>query len=72
MVFIEQPCGVGFSYSEDPDNDYQSDDASAAKDNSALVQTFMGRFPHLLKNDLYITSESYGGHYVRDYRYIII
>ena len=24
MVFVEQPCGVGFSYSDNPDVDYQT------------------------------------------------
>ncbi len=38
MVFIEQPCGVGFSYSDNPDVDYTTDDATAAKDNYALIQ----------------------------------
>lgn len=70
MVFIEQPCGVGFSYSdqEDPNSkdggDYVTNDAQAAKDNYALVQGFMDRFPQFRSNDLYITSESYGGHYM--------
>lgn len=70
MVFIEQPCGVGFSYSdqEDPYNsengDYKTNDAQAAKDNYALVQAFLDRFPQFRQNDLYIASESYGGHYM--------
>lgn len=65
MVFIEQPCGVGFSYSSDPDNgDYKTDDATAASDNYKLIQAFFDRFPQYRANDLYITSESYGGHYM--------
>ena len=63
MVFIEAPCGVGFSYSDDKD-DYKTDDGQTALDNYALIQAFMGRFPEFAKNDLYITSESYGGHYM--------
>jgi len=64
MVFIESPCGVGFSYSDNSDVDYQTDDAQTAADNYALIQSFLTRFPSLAKNDLYITSESYGGHYM--------
>ena len=64
MVFIESPCGVGFSYSDNPDVDYVTDDATTASDNYALIQTFLQRFPALAQNDLYITSESYGGHYM--------
>jgi carboxypeptidase C (cathepsin A) len=63
MVFIEAPCGVGFSYSDDKD-DYKTDDAQTAADNYALVQAFFDRFPQYRTNSLYITSESYGGHYM--------
>ena len=63
MVFIEAPCGVGFSYSDNSD-DYKTDDATTASDNYKLVQAFMNRFPQYRSNDLYITSESYGGHYM--------
>jgi len=63
MVFIEQPCGVGFSYSDNED-DYSTGDAQAAADNYLLLQAFFSRFPEYSKNDLYITSESYGGHYM--------
>lgn len=60
MVFIEAPCGVGFSYSsaEDTTEDYKMDDAETAADNYELIQQFMKRFPDLASNDLYITSES--------------
>lgn len=63
MVFIEAPCGVGFSYS-DNDDDYKTDDSQTAADNYKLVQAFLTRFPQYRTNDLYITSESYGGHYM--------
>lgn len=65
MVFIEAPCGVGFSYSSDgTGDDYKTDDAQTAKDNYALLQAFFTRFPQYRSNDLFITSESYGGHYM--------
>jgi len=69
MVFIEQPCGVGFSYSdqESPysnDGDYVTNDDQAAKDNYALINAFFDKFPQYRANDLYIASESYGGHYM--------
>lgn len=66
LVFIEQPCGVGFSYSDDPEGtgDYKTDDAQAAKDNYALIAAFFVKFPEYTKNKLYIASESYGGHYM--------
>ena len=61
MVFIEAPCGVGFSYSDDAD-DLKTDDDQTATDNFELIQAFFQRFPDYLSNDLYITSESYGKH----------
>ena len=65
MVFIEQPCGVGFSYTDnEAGDDYTTDDATAAKDNYALIQGFLERFPQFRSNPLYVTSESYGGHYM--------
>jgi len=66
MVFIESPCGVGFSHSNasDPMSDYGDDDASTAQLNYDLIQSFFVRFPDYMQNDLYITSESYGGHYM--------
>ena len=63
MVFIEQPVGVGFSYSENED-DYKIDDDQAAKDNLATILGFLDKFPNLKYVSLYITSESYGGHYM--------
>jgi carboxypeptidase C (cathepsin A) len=63
MVFIESPTGVGFSYGSDP-NDYYADDTQTALDNYHLIQAFLNRFPHFKDHSLYITSESYGGHYM--------
>ena len=63
MVFLEQPVGVGFSYSTD-ENDYKTGDDQAAKDNLATVLGFIKKFPHLNHSELFITSESYGGHYM--------
>jgi len=74
MVYIEQPCGVGFSYSTAADTkaDYTANDASAALDNFNLIQTFLARFPHLKNSALYLTSESYGGHYLPTLSKVIV
>jgi carboxypeptidase C (cathepsin A) len=64
MVYIESPAGVGFSYSTDPEADYTTGDAQTALDNYNLIQAFLARFPEYQNNDLYISSESYGGHYM--------
>ena len=63
MLFIEAPAGVGFSFS-DVSSDYTTDDNTTAIDNYHLIQGFLKQFPNYQKNDFYITSESYGGHYM--------
>ena len=63
MVFLEQPVGVGFSYSNNND-DYKIGDEQAAKDNLATILQFFEKFPHFNQSKLFITSESYGGHYM--------
>ena len=63
VLFVEQPAGVGFSYSGDK-SDYKTGDDQAAVDNYELIKSFLERFPERKKNDFYISSESYGGHYM--------
>eukprot|EP01084_Bolivina_argentea_P106692 190870_1 len=63
MLFIEQPIGVGFSYSND-DKDYIVGDERAAEDMFDMILGFLDQFPQYKTNDFYITSESYGGHYM--------
>lgn len=63
MVFIESPCGVGFSTSNE-DQDYSNGDTQTAIDNYNLIQAFLDRYPHFREHRLYVTSESYGGHYM--------
>lgn len=68
MVFIEQPVGVGFSYATDENGDIikkvKSDDVSSAKDNYYFLVGFLERYSAFKGNEVYITSESYGGHYM--------
>lgn len=63
MVYIEQPVGVGFSYSNNP-SDYTMGDLSTAQDTLAALLQFFARYPQYAGRPFYITGESYGGHYV--------
>jgi len=63
MVFLEQPAGVGFSYSNDP-ADYNTNDTRSAEDNYAFLLGFLELFPEYVGRDLWLTGESYGGVYV--------
>jgi carboxypeptidase C (cathepsin A) len=71
MVFLEQPVGVGFSYSDNSD-DYKIGDSQAAKDNLQTILQFLVKFPQYSKVPLFITSESYGGHYMPTLAYQIV
>ena len=71
MVFIESPAEVGFSYSDNEDDKVAGDD-STAKDNYALIQAFFTRFPSYRSNKLYLSSESYGGHYIPTLAKVIV
>ena len=62
MLFVEQPAGVGFSYGSD--DDMHTGDDQAAVDNHQLILSFLERYPDVKTNPFYITSESYGGHYM--------
>jgi carboxypeptidase C (cathepsin A) len=63
LLYIESPAGVGFSINMTVD-DGRHNDLSQAEDAFAAIQDFYVGFPELLKNDLYISGESYAGIYV--------
>jgi len=62
MIFVEQPVGVGFSSANSDSIKYG--DALAAKDNAMFISNFLARFPELKQRPFYLSSESYGGHYL--------
>ena len=61
-MWIEQPVGVGFSYSDVPKEAFN--DTIAATDNYAFLQAFFKMYPQYESYSLFFTSESYGGNYV--------
>ena len=63
VIFIEQPAGVGFSFS-DTAADYTVGDERAAADVYEFLKLFVARYPQYSSRDLYLSGESYGGHYV--------
>ena len=64
VVYLEQPAGVGFSYAEDDTTYSELDDATAAADNVQVLRGFYRKFPEYKSNRFFISSESYGGHYM--------
>eukprot|EP00128_Syssomonas_multiformis_P006054 Colp12_sorted_trinity150504_noHs@6891 len=63
VIFLESPAGVGFSYS-DNQADYTVGDKRTADDAVKFLIGFYERYPHFKSNPLYISGESYAGHYV--------
>ncbi|CAI9113732.1 OLC1v1014392C1 [Oldenlandia corymbosa var. corymbosa] len=64
MLYLETPVGVGFSYSTDPSGYDAVSDAITARDNLVFLQRWFLKFPQYRSRDLFITGESYAGHYI--------
>lgn len=65
MLYLETPVGVGFSYSINSSSYIAVDDETTARDNLVFLQRwFDDKFPSYRNKDLFITGESYAGHYV--------
>jgi len=71
IIFLEQPAGVGFSWSGDT-SDYTTGDYQSAHDAYQFLLGFTARFPRYAGRELYISGESYGGHYVPSFAKAIV
>ncbi|XP_020092033.1 serine carboxypeptidase-like [Ananas comosus] len=58
LIYVDQPTGTGFSYSSDA-RDTRHDEQGVSNDLYDFLQ-----HPEFVKNDFYITGESYAGHYI--------
>ncbi|XP_023536321.1 serine carboxypeptidase-like 42 [Cucurbita pepo subsp. pepo] len=63
LLFVESPAGVGWSYSN-TSSDYDCGDASAARDMHMFMMNWYEKFPLFKARALYLTGESYAGHYI--------
>ncbi|XP_057456083.1 serine carboxypeptidase-like [Lotus japonicus] len=63
ILFVDQPTGTGFSYTSD-DADIRHDEIGVSNDLYDFLQEFFKAHPQFVKNDFYITGESYAGHYI--------
>lgn len=72
MLYLETPVGVGFSYSTDSSSYLAVNDAVTARDNLIFLQRWFLKFPQYKKRELFITGESYAGHYIPQLAKLII
>ncbi|XP_074334598.1 serine carboxypeptidase-like 42 isoform X2 [Apium graveolens] len=63
LLFVESPVGVGWSYSNTT-ADYTRGDASTAMDMHMFMMKWLEKFPAFKSRDLFLTGESYAGHYI--------
>ncbi|PON97447.1 Serine carboxypeptidase-like [Trema orientale] len=64
MLYLETPVGVGFSYSTNSSSYVAVGDEATARDNLVFLQRWFKKFPHYKNRDLFLTGESYAGHYI--------
>lgn len=63
VIFVDQPLGTGFSWTTS-DDDYCSGEECVADDMLDFFRALYEARPELVGKDLWVTGESYGGHYV--------
>ncbi|KAL8501332.1 hypothetical protein ACS0TY_020757 [Phlomoides rotata] len=63
LIYVDQPTGTGFSYSSD-DDDIRHNEEGVSNDLYDFLQAFFKQHPQFVKNDFFITGESYAGHYI--------
>ncbi|XAR50378.1 Carboxypeptidase D [Bertholletia excelsa] len=64
MLYLETPVGVGFSYSKNISSYSSVNDEITARGNLVFLQRWFLKFPQYRHRDLFITGESYAGHYI--------
>ena len=64
MLFIDNPVGAGFSFTTSESGYCNDTKVCVASNLFSLLTQFYEVFPELRSQELYITGESYGGHYV--------
>ncbi|KAK0551817.1 hypothetical protein OC845_002002 [Tilletia horrida] len=69
-IFVDQPVGVGYSYSRYGVYSFSSE--AAAVDMLAFIQLFLAAFPQYRKNEFYWSGESYGGKYLPSFGTAIV
>ncbi|CAH1179180.1 unnamed protein product [Phaedon cochleariae] len=69
VIYIDSPAGTGWSYTT---GGYAQNQTKVGRDLHEALQQFFTLFPELVKNEFFITGESYGGKYVPALAYTIL
>ncbi|KAI3746610.1 hypothetical protein L6452_09047 [Arctium lappa] len=73
MLYLETPVGVGFSYDSSNSSAYEVvTDVITARDNLVFLHKWFLKFPQYKQRDLFITGESYAGHYIPQLAELIV
>uniref|UniRef100_A0A2C9JED0 Carboxypeptidase n=1 Tax=Biomphalaria glabrata TaxID=6526 RepID=A0A2C9JED0_BIOGL len=64
MLYIDNPVGVGYSYSDSGEIGCRTTQEGYSKDLYEFIQQFYIMFPEYLQRELYIGGQSYAGKYV--------
>ncbi|BFZ22552.1 hypothetical protein BsWGS_25590 [Bradybaena similaris] len=64
MLYIDNPVGTGFSYSESGSRGWKTTNKGYTEDLFSFINQFYLLFPDYLKTELYIGGQSYAGKYV--------
>lgn len=71
LVFIDQPLGTGFSRCTNPMH-YARNEDMVSETFFNFLKAFYKKYPEFNKRPLYITGESYAGHYIPAISHYII
>jgi len=63
LVFVDQPVGTGFSKARDPTH-FAINEKMVAENFYRFLIKFYSRYPQFKNTPLFITGESYAGHYI--------
>ncbi|XP_055818689.1 serine carboxypeptidase-like 46 isoform X3 [Solanum dulcamara] len=72
MLYVDSPIGVGFSYSNTSSDHINWDDAATAKENLQFILKWFNKFPQYRNSDVYLTGESYAGHYIPQFAVLLL
>lgn len=70
MLYIDNPVGAGFSFTDDPQG-YAVNEDDVAQDLFSALMQFFQLFPEFQENDFYVTGQSYAGKFVPALAYYI-